>query len=294
MVTTLHAGEILDGRFKIAEPIGRGGMGSVFKATDLTTGCSVAVKMFFDFERDPAFLSRFERGIEIARNLDHPGIAKIIAVGYPGRSYLVTEYLEGETLWERLQRVRPLPAGEALRIATLICDSLEYMHSQDIVHRRLKPTDVMLGRDGSVRIMDIGLAMAGGVRRLTSDGLFRRLGTPYYMAPELVRGQHGDARVDIYSLGALLYEMSTGHAPYDEQHDLCSVMNARLVGDPVAPRVHNPMITPTIEEIILHALARDDDRYPSAAAVRHDLAAPELVPVTGRAGRLKAASLVLQ
>jgi serine/threonine protein kinase len=292
MVTELRSGEILDRRFEIAEPIGRGGMGSVFKATDLTTGCSVAVKMLFAVERDPVFFSRFKRDIEIARKLDHPGIAKIIAAGHPGRSYVVTEYLEGETLWDRLQGVRPLPVGEALRIATPICDSLEYVHSQEVVHRRLKPTNVMLGRDGSVRIMDFGLAMASAVGRLTSDGLFRRLGTPHYMAPEQVRGQRGDARVDVYSLGALLYEMTTGHAPYDEQQDLCSVMNARLVGDPVAPRVHNPTITPRVEEIILHALARDDDRYQSAAAMRCELAAPELVPVTGRAGRLKVPSLV--
>jgi serine/threonine protein kinase len=164
------------------------------------------------------------------------------------------------------------------------------MHSQGVVHRRVKPTNVMLCREGSVRIMNFGMAMASRVCRLTCAGLFRRLGTPHYMAPERARGQRGDARVDVYSLGALLYEMATGHAPHDEQRDLSSVMNARLVGDPVAPRVHNPTITPSVEEIILHALASNDDRYPSAAAVRRELAATELVPVTGGAGRLKVSS----
>jgi serine/threonine protein kinase len=290
MVTELQAGQILDGRFEIAERIGRGGMGPVFKATDLTTGCSVAVKMLVEVESDPAFLSRFQREIEMARRLDHPGILKILAVDNPSRLYVVTEYVEGETLRERLQRVHPLPVDEALRIAILICDALKYMHGHDVVHRGLKPTSVMLCCDGSVRIMDFGMAMAGAPGCRTFAGFFARLGTPNYMAPEQVRGQRGDARVDVYSLGGLLYEMTTGHAPYDEQQDVCSIMNARLVGDPVAPRIHNPDIPPHVEEIILRALARDDDRYQSAAAVRCDLAAPELVPVTGRADRLKAPS----
>jgi serine/threonine protein kinase len=292
MVTGPRAGEILDGRFEIAQPIGRGGIGSVFKATDLTTGAAVAVKMPFDIDSDPALVSRFSCDIEMARRLDHPGIPKILAVGNPGRPYLVTEDVEGETLRDRLQRVRPLPVCDALRITTLICDVLEYIHGHGIVHRRLQPASVMLCGDGSVRIMDIGMAMAGAMRRLTVAGLFRHLGTPHYLAPELVRGQHGDARVDVYSLGALLYEMTTGHAPYDEQPDLWSVMNARLVGDPVAPRVHNPTIITTVEEIILRALARDGDRYQSAAAVRGELAAPERVAVTGRAGRLRVPPLL--
>jgi serine/threonine protein kinase len=290
MVTDLRAGQILDGRFEIAELIGRGSMGPFFKATDLTTRCPVAVKMLLAVESDPAFLSRFQREIEMVKRLDHPGILKILAVDNATRPYVVTEYLEGETLRDLLQRVHPLPLGEALRIAMLICDALKYMHSHDVVHRGLKPTNVMLCCDGSVRIIGFGTAMAGAVGCRTFAGFFGRLGTPHYMAPEQVRGQRGEARADVYSLGALLYEMTTGHAPYDEQQDFCSIMNARLVGDPVAPRIHNPNVTPHLEEIILHALARDDDRYQSAAAVRCELAAPELVPVTGRADRLKAPS----
>jgi serine/threonine protein kinase len=118
---------------------------------------------------------------------------------------------------------------------------------------------------------------------MTLAGLSTRLGTPRYLPPEQVRGQRGDARVDVYSLGALLYEMTTGHPSYDEQQDLCAVMNARLVGDPVAPRIHNPAITPRVEAIILRALARDDYRYPSAAELRFELGTPEWGPVTGRA-----------
>jgi eukaryotic-like serine/threonine-protein kinase len=289
----VQAGDVLDGRFEISELIGRGGMGSVFKATDLTTGRPLAIKIpFFELESDPTFYSRFEREIEIGKRLDHPGVLKILAVERPSRPYLAMEYLQGETLWDRLQRGRPLSTGEALRIATLICESMEYMHHNGIVHRDLKPTNIMLCRDGSIRIMDFGIAMMDTMRRLTFSGFTGRLGTPHYMAPEQINGRRGDARTDVYSLGALLYEMTTGHAPFDEQLDLYSVMNARLVGDPVSPRVYNRMLAPEVEEIILHALARDPgDRYLTAATMKAELVAPERVQVTGRADRLKVPSL---
>jgi serine/threonine protein kinase len=289
IMTELQIGDVLDERFEILELIGRGGMGSVFKAMDLTTGCPVAIKVpFFELESEPAFYSRFQREIDIGRKLDHRGILKTLAVDNASRPYLATEYLEGETLWDLLQRERPLATNDALRIATLLCDAMEYMHGSGVVHRDLKPNNVMLCTDGSVKIMDFGIASAAAARRLTFAGFTGRLGTPHYMAPEQVSGQRGDARTDIYSLGAILYEMMTGHAPFDEQESPYSIMNARLVGDPVAPRAHDPQMSPEIEEIILHALAREPrDRYPSAAALQVDLSAPERVRITGRADRLK-------
>src|SRR6202171_3015950 len=283
-MTEVQPGDVVDGRFEIFELIGRGGMGSVFKASDLTTGRRVAVKIpFFELESNPVFYSRFQRELEIGKRLDHPSILKILAVERPSRPYLAMEYLEGETLWARLQRTPRLSTEEALRIATLICESMEYMHRNLIVHRDLKPANVMLCHDGSLRIMDFGIAMMGAMRRLTFGGVTGSLGTPHYMAPEQIKGRRGDVRMDVYSLGAILYEMTTGHTPYDDQRDLYSVMNARHVGDPVAPRAYNPALAPELEEIMLHALARDpDDRYRTAAAMKADLAAPERVQVTGR------------
>src|ERR1700730_16531082 len=133
MITTPESGQLLDDRFVLQDLVGQGGMGSVFRALDLSTGRVVAVKIpFFELESDPVFYSRFQREIEIGKRLDHPGILKVLAVERPSRPYLAMEYLEGETLWDRLQRGRPLPTCEALRIATLICESMEYMHDNGI------------------------------------------------------------------------------------------------------------------------------------------------------------------
>jgi serine/threonine-protein kinase len=286
----LQVGQVLDERFEIADVISRTGMSSVFKAIDLKTGHPVALKVPLpNLEADPAFFSRFEREAEIGQALDHPGIIKIIPTDFQkSRPYLVMEYLEGQTLDQLMQRVRPLPVGDALRIVSRLCDAIAYLHEHKVVHRDLKPQNIMLCNDGSIRIMDFGIAKAAASRRITFGAFSPTLGTPDYMAPEQVKGQRGDERTDIYSLGAILYEMVTGHLPF-EGENAYMVMNARLVSDPIAPRVHNPNLGPEVEEIILHAMARDpSDRYPSATAMKMDVDAPENVAVTGRAARLRA------
>jgi len=286
----LQVGQVLDERFEITDLISRSGMSSVFKATDLRTGRPVALKVpLLRLESDPAFFSRFEREEEIGRALDHPGILKIVPVDPKERSrpYLVMEYLEGQTLDQVLQQVKPMPEADALRIVSRFCDAIDYLHRHGVVHRDLKPQNLMLCNDGSLRIMDFGIAKAAGSRRITFGGFSPTLGTPDYMAPEQVKGQRGDERTDIYSLGAILYEMVTGRLPFEGQNAY-AVMNARLSGDPAAPRSVNPSLRPEVEEIVLHAMARDPgDRYPSAAALKADVDAPERVHVTGRASRLK-------
>jgi len=286
-----QVGQVFDERFEISDIISRSGMSSVYKATDLKTGAVVALKVpLLKLESDPAFFSRFEREEEIGRALDHPAILKIIPVDPAARSrpYLVMEYLQGQTLDEMMQATRPLPENDALQIVSRLCDALDYMHTHDVVHRDLKPQNVMLCNDGSIRIMDFGIAKAGSSKRITFGGFSPTLGTPDYMAPEQVKGQRGDERTDIYSLGAILYEMLTGRLPF-EGPNAYAVMNARLVGDPVAPRAYNPALRPEVEEIVLHAMARNPpDRYQTAAAFKADLDAPENVHVTGRAIRLQA------
>jgi serine/threonine-protein kinase len=267
-------------------------MASVFKATDLHVGGVVALKIpFVHLERDSVFRERFQREIDLGRILNHPAIIRIVPVERPSRLYLAMEYLEGQTLWDRMRHERPLPIDEARCIARQLCDALEHMQRHQVFHRDLKPSNVMLCRDGSVRIMDFGVALTATARRLTLAGA-KGVGTAEYMAPEQVNGRRGDHRADIYSVGAILYEMTTGHRPYDEQPDMYSLTKARLVGDPIAPRVHNPSVTTAVEEIVLHALARDsNDRYRSAADLRADLECPDRVIVTGRASRLRRVKL---
>jgi serine/threonine protein phosphatase PrpC len=288
----IQVGQVLDERFDISDLITRSGMSSVFKATDLKTGHQVALKVpHLTLEADPAFFSRFEREEEIGRLLDHPSILRIVPVDPKERSrpYLVMEFLEGRTLDVAMRESRPMPEAEALRIVSDLCAALDHLHGHGVVHRDLKPQNVMLCNDGTLRIMDFGIAKAAASRRITFGGFSPTLGTPDYMAPEQVKGQRGDERTDIYSLGAILYEMLTGRLPFEGQNAYM-VMNARLVGDPVAPRSYNPEIRPEVEEIVLHAMERAPaDRYPSAAAMKAEVDSPEQVVVTGRAGRLKQA-----
>lgn len=282
-------GHVVDERFRITQLISRSGMSSVYKATDLSTGNSVALKVpFMEFESDPGLFSRFEREEAVGKALDHPYILRVVPVEHKSRPYIAMEFLEGQTLRQLLKSGGKLPVGEALNTASRVCEALEYMHRRDMVHRDLKPENIMLCNDGSLRIMDFGIVKVSGMRRLTFSGFSPTLGTPDFMAPEQVKGKRGDERTDIYSLGAVLFEMITGTVPF-EGSTAFQIMNARLTGDPPAPRSINPDIPPEVEEIVLHAMQRNpDDRYPSAAAMKAELDAPEKVVVTGRHEHLKA------
>jgi serine/threonine protein phosphatase PrpC len=282
-------GQVLDDRFELTGVISRSGMASIFKALDRKTGQTVAVKVpFMQFESDPAFFSRFQREEEIGKMLDHPNILHFIQVdGDKSQPYIAMELLEGKTLRQVMRSHGTMPVNDALAIASQICDALAYMHEKGIVHRDLKPENIMLLKNGGLRIMDFGIAKAAAMRRLTFAGFSPSMGTPDYMAPEQVKGKRGDARTDIYALGAMLYEMLTGCAPFDGANPYM-IMNARLGGDPIAPRKRNKEIPVEVEEIILHAMEQDpDDRYQSAMEMKADLDAPEKVQVTGRHERLR-------
>jgi len=284
----VYVGTLLDERFEITDVIAKSGMASLFKANDRETGRGVALKIpHMQIESDPAGFERFRREEEIGLKLDHPYILKIIPVTKKSRPYIVMEYLEGQTLSDLLSRVHPLPEPDAAKIASRICEALEYLHKNQVVHRDLKPQNIMLCNDGSIRIMDFGIAKSLASRRLTFVGFTPAMGTPDYMAPEQVKGSRGDHRTDIYSLGAILYEMATGELPFGGDSPYV-IMNSRVTGDPVAPRKINPKLTPVMEEIILHAMEREPKRrYQSAAEMKRELDDYEIVPLTKRYERLR-------
>ena len=283
-------GQTLDGRFLITEVLSRSGMGSVFKAEDTLNGNAlVAIKVpHLEYESDPGFFSRFQREERIGLELHHPFILKFIpAQGQKSRPYIVTEYLSGCTLAHLLQATRPLPENDALKIASRMCEAVQHMHDHGIIHRDLKPQNVMICRDRTIRIMDFGIARDDRSRRITRVGNTPAMGTPDYMAPEQVKGKRADKRTDIYNLGALLYEMLTGAVPFANENPWAA-LNARVTGDPVAPRKVNPELSPQAEEIVLRALQRNPaDRYPSAAAMKGELDTVEQVRVTGLCDRLQ-------
>ncbi|MGA3007484.1 MAG: serine/threonine-protein kinase [Opitutaceae bacterium] len=286
----LAAGMLLDGRFELVDLVARSNMASIFKAHDRKTGGTVAVKVpLVSVESDLGGYERFQREQEIGLGLDHPSILKFIPVeGAKSRPYLVMEFLEGETLSERMARIKPMPESEAARIVSGVCDALDYLYRRGIVHRDLKPQNIILCRDGSLRLIDFGLARSAKSRRLTFAGLTSVMGTPDYIAPEQVKGKRGDHQSDVYSLGAILYEMVTGVPPFEGENPYV-IMNARLTGDPQAPRALNPRLTPVMEEIILHAMERSpSQRYLSALVMKRELDNCHMVNLTNRHLRLRA------
>jgi serine/threonine-protein kinase len=280
-------GTVLDGRFRIRGLIGSGTLSNVFEAVDGSTGEIVAVKVPNPgIDREPLYLTRFRREEAIGRALSHPSVVRFVPHDRKSRPYIVMEKVDGTPLSTLLKEGQPLPVPEALRIASRILNALEYLHENQVIHRDLKPANVILFPDGSIRLIDLGMAKQGAGREFETLAP-QAFGTPDYMPPEQVLGKDGDARSDLYALGALLYEMLTGYAPYPGD-DVFTIMHARVVGDPVAPRLRNPDLSPQLEEVLLHALERDPSRrYASAAEFLRDLERPEAVVVTGRAAVLR-------
>ena len=282
-------GQIVDGRFKITEILSRSGMGTIFKAEDRQNSNQfVAIKVpHLEYESDPNFFSRFQREERIGVELKHPFILKFIPIENKSRPYIVTEYLKGCTLEHLLKAMHPLPEKDAIKIASLICDALQYMHDHGVIHRDLKPQNVMICCDGTIRVMDFGIARDVISRRITHVGNTSSMGTPDYMAPEQVKGKRADKRTDIYNMGAVLYEMLTGVVPFQDENPWAA-LNARVTGDPMAPRKVNPELSAQAEEIVLRALQRDpSERYASAAAMKAELDSVEHVRITGLADRLQ-------
>ena len=270
-MTTLHTGEELD-HYRIEGVAARSGMASIFRATDLRTGRTVAIKVPHpEMEGDPVFFDRFQREQEIGRKLDHPGVMKVLADGDHSQIYMVMEWVEGRLLRQVLNEQGKLPPERAVKIALGIAEALEYIHTHGVVHRDLKPENIMLDPEDHIKLIDFGIAANAGSRRLTFSKFSQTMGTPDYISPEQVKGKRGDARSDIYALGVMLYEMLTGKVPFTGANAFI-IMNDRLLNNPIPPREIDPEISLQLQEIIYRALERDPNkRYPNAHEFAWDL-----------------------
>jgi eukaryotic-like serine/threonine-protein kinase len=255
-------GEVLDGRFLILEVLREGGTSRVLQAMDLERGDLVAVKVPKEhFAQDAEFLGRFQKEEEIGLRTRHPYLIAMRPVPGKTRPYLVMEYAKGETLAARLASGARLSVPESLRIADMLLQAVGELHGSDIVHGDVTSRNVMLCEDGSIRLLDYGIASPIG----KSDGPEQWIwGTPAYMAPEQVQNHRPDRRTDLYSVGIVLYEMLTGCVPFVGD-DPVEVMNARLREAPVSPRTLNPDLDPDLERVVLRALDREaKNRYPDS------------------------------
>jgi eukaryotic-like serine/threonine-protein kinase len=269
--------QVLGERYEIGGVLGRGGMAEVHRGRDLRLGREVAVKVLrSDLARDPSFQVRFRREAQAAASLNHPAIVAVYDTGEDRSSsgatpYIVMEYVEGDTLRDVLRREGVLSPERAMNFAADICNALDFSHRNGIVHRDVKPGNVMVTPQGTVKVMDFGIARAVSDSAATMTSTAAVIGTAQYLSPEQARGESVDARSDVYSVGCLLYELVTGAPPFTGDSPV-SVAYQHVREDPKLPSSVNPAIPPELDAILLKALSKNPaNRYQSAADMRNDL-----------------------
>jgi eukaryotic-like serine/threonine-protein kinase len=265
--------KILNDRYEIETTLGEGGMARVYRGTDGVLGRPVAIKVLADrYAHDDTFVTRFRREAQAAAALNHPNVVSVFDTGDDGQAhYIVMEYVPGQTLADVLKREGPLEPDRASRIAEDVATALQAAHERGLVHRDVKPGNVMIDPEGRTKVMDFGIARAAADDTLTQTGAV--LGTAAYLSPEQAQGTTVDARSDIYSLGCVLYEMVAGRPPFTGDSPV-AIAYAHVNDPPDPPSVHRPGVPPELEAVTMRALAKDpDDRYGSAAELRDALAA---------------------
>ena len=255
-------------RYQIVEMIGRGGMGVVYKAIDKEINRIVALKMIRpELSRDPAMLEQFKRELILAREISHEHVIRIHDLGEEGGiRYISMKYIDGTNLWDLLRATGRLTGERVVSIGLQICAALGAAHRKGVIHRDLKPQNIMIDRDGDAQVMDFGIARSLESSETAEYGSVT--GTPSYMSPEQARGEAGDARSDIYALGCILYEMLTGRKVF-ESGTADGLMALHISESPTPPSLVNPAVTPALDSVILMALDKDPEkRFQTAEELR--------------------------
>jgi len=252
----LETGSTFAGRYQVIEELGKGGMGSIYKVLDKKINEKIALKLInMETPSDEKSIERFSNELKLARKVSHRNICRMYDLGEEqGTHYITMEFVPGEDLKNSITRMGPLNPGRAVSIAKQLCKGLAEAHKTGVIHRDLKPQNVMIDSQGNARIMDFGIARTMKGEGLTADGMI--IGTPEYMAPEQVEGKEVDQRTDIYSLGAILYEMLTGRVPFKGKSPI-SVAFMHKTEKPKDPRVYNDQIPEDLSRLVLKCMEKD-------------------------------------
>jgi TolB-like protein/tRNA A-37 threonylcarbamoyl transferase component Bud32/Tfp pilus assembly protein PilF len=267
----LPVGGTFAGRYQVIEELGRGGMGRVYKAYDTEIKEHVALKVLRpEIAADEGIIERFRNELRFARRVSHRNVCRMFDLGKTeDTAYITMEFVSGEDLKTLLKRVGQLPVRRTVAVAEQVCQGLAEAHRLGVIHRDLKPQNIMIDREGSARIMDFGIARSVLERGVTGTGVV--IGTPDYMSPEQLDGQDADGRTDFYALGAILYEMLTGAPPFEGETPLVVAMKHKTER-PLDPRQLNPQIPEAFSRLILRCLEKDrEKRYPTAEDILAEL-----------------------
>ncbi len=265
------SGKILAGRYHLVEKIGEGGMAIVYRAIDQNTGHSVAIKVLKkEFSKDADYVSRFQREAEAASKMTHHNIVNLLDVGMDGSDrYLVMEYVQGITLKQLIQEKGRLSASTAAQITIRILSALQHAHENGIIHRDIKPQNILVAADGHVKVADFGIARIANSYTLTRDDSV--MGTVYYYSPEQASGQKVGVTSDIYSVGVVMYEMLTGHVPFDGETQVAIAMQ-HLHAQPEPIEKYAPEVPVAIRHVVMMAMTKDPrHRYQSARDMAMEL-----------------------
>ena len=271
VVRELVSGTTFAGRYQVIEELGKGGMGRVYKVFDEKIKEKVALKLLKpEISADEEAIERFSNELRLARKISHRHVCRMFDLGEDrGTHYITMEYVPGEDLKSVLRMMGQMSAGKAVLVARQVCEGLAEAHRLGVVHRDLKPQNIMIDREGNARIMDFGIARSLKVKGMTGAGVV--IGTPEYMSPEQIEGQDVDGRSDIYSLGIILYEMMTGRVPF-EGDTFLSIAVKQKTERPRNPRDLNPQVPDDLVRLILRCLEKDKvKRYQSIGDVLADL-----------------------